>query len=90
MLHVDSNPQSPPIANTTPPLTTEPPTATPPSLLKAPPILQLFPDLSSDKELDESEEDPGGHGYLVLAVPESVTVPYNLSIKKNHHPSPYS
>ena len=76
MLHVDSKPQSPPIVTSTPPTATIPPTATPPLSSTAPPILHLFHDLTSDKELDGSDDDdPGGHGYSMLAVPEAVTVP---------------
>ena len=79
MLHVDSNSKSPPVNDATPPTATVPPTPTSLPSSSTPPILHLFYDLSSDDKSEESEDkDSKGHGYSVMAVPETVTVPYKL------------
>ncbi|KAJ9081346.1 hypothetical protein DSO57_1015629 [Entomophthora muscae] len=55
-----------------------------------PTILHLFHNLSSDSEPDNSDsEDSDSYGYSVLAVPETIPVPYKLCSRKTTTNSRY-
>ena len=72
---VDNSSQSPP----TPP----PATDSEPADDEAPSILLLFHDIFDDSDVDESDvEDPDAYRYSVLAVPETIAVPYKLQSGK--------
>ncbi|KAJ9054486.1 hypothetical protein DSO57_1013976 [Entomophthora muscae] len=44
----------------------------------------LFHNISDNSEMDNSDiEDPDAYGYSVLAVPETIAVPYKLRYGKN-------
>ncbi|KAJ9053114.1 hypothetical protein DSO57_1027457 [Entomophthora muscae] len=50
-----------------------------PSDNEAPLILLLLHNISNDSDMDNSDmEDPNAYGYSVLAVSETITVPYKL------------
>ncbi|KAJ9075629.1 hypothetical protein DSO57_1034059 [Entomophthora muscae] len=72
-LSADQSPPSPP----------DPPSDKESSPLSGPTILHLFHDLSRNSEPKDSDcNESDSYGYSVLAVPETVLVPYKLCYEK--------